>query len=263
MAPVELIDLQVPRPVVLAEKNIVIERGERCAHVHDRAQFILTTRGVLTVEVDERLWLVPQGSSIWLPAGHEHAARARGRTQMYFLFVDHDAVPSMPRHTACTLAVSALFRELLGVATQFPKLYDVDGAEGRLIEVLLDQLVAAKADDLHLPMPEHPKLRRIVEMLIANPAERTTIAAWAKRVGASERTLTRLLLRETGMSFGRWRRQLDVIVALDRLNRGAPVQEVALDLGYESASAFITMFKKTLGKPPARYLADRNRIAAA
>ena len=36
------------------------------------------------------------------------------------------------------------------------------------------------------------------------------------------------------------------------------VQTVALDLGYESASGFVTMFRKAVGKPPARYLAERN-----
>jgi AraC-like DNA-binding protein len=36
------------------------------------------------------------------------------------------------------------------------------------------------------------------------------------------------------------------------------VQRVALDLGYESASGFVTMFRKAVGKPPARYLAEKN-----
>ena len=35
------------------------------------------------------------------------------------------------------------------------------------------------------------------------------------------------------------------------------MQRVALDLGYENASGFITMFRKAVGQPPARYLADR------
>jgi len=42
---------------------------------------------------------------------------------------------------------------------------------------------------------------------------------------------------------------------LQRLSSGASVQSVAYDLGYESASAFITMFKAALGKPPAKYIA--------
>jgi AraC-like DNA-binding protein len=61
------------------------------------------------------------------------------------------------------------------------------------------------------------------------------------------------------MTFGRWRQQLHVLIALRLLSAGSSVQTVSQDLGYESPSAFIAMFKKSLGKPPARYLADRAR----
>ena len=59
------------------------------------------------------------------------------------------------------------------------------------------------------------------------------------------------------MSFRRWRQQFQVMFALERLAEGHSVQTVAFDLGYESASAFITMFKGVLGKPPANFLASR------
>jgi AraC-like DNA-binding protein len=59
------------------------------------------------------------------------------------------------------------------------------------------------------------------------------------------------------MSFGRWRQQLHVILALQWLTRGDSVQSVATDLGYESASSFVTMFRKLIGTSPARYMAQR------
>jgi methylphosphotriester-DNA--protein-cysteine methyltransferase len=46
---------------------------------------------------------------------------------------------------------------------------------------------------------------------------------------------------------------------LQRLAEGTAVQTVALDLGYESSSAFVAMFRKILGKPPMKFLADRTR----
>lgn len=48
-----------------------------------------------------------------------------------------------------------------------------------------------------------------------------------------------------------------MILSLQRLAKGDNVQRVALDLGYENASGFITMFRKTVDQPPARFLADR------
>jgi AraC-like DNA-binding protein len=47
---------------------------------------------------------------------------------------------------------------------------------------------------------------------------------------------------------------LHLIVALRELTSGASVQQVSADLGYDSVAAFITMFKKALGKPPGKYL---------
>jgi AraC-like DNA-binding protein len=72
--------------------------------------------------------------------------------------------------------------------------------------------------------------------------------------------LNRLLVQETGLSFGRWRHQLHVILAIQSLSRGASVKNVASDLGYESASSFVTMFRKVLAKSPARYMAERRDL---
>jgi AraC-like DNA-binding protein len=58
---------------------------------------------------------------------------------------------------------------------------------------------------------------------------------------------------ETGMSFGAWRQQLRLLRALERIAAGDAVTTVALELGYESPSAFIAMFRKALGVSPGRY----------
>src|SRR6266702_150547 len=50
--------------------------------------------------------------------------------------------------------------------------------------------------------------------------------------------------------------QLHLIVAIRELASGASVQQVSADLGYESVTAFITMFKKALGMPPAKHLSS-------
>jgi AraC-like DNA-binding protein len=156
-----------------------------------------------------------------------------------------------------------LLRELLLKATGLPGLYALNGREGRLIATLLDELAAAPVEDLHLPLPRDVRLRRLIDMMLAQPADKSTLAEWGHRIGVSERSLSRLLLKELGMSFGDWRRQLHVTLALQRLSKGETVQTVALDLGYENSSGFVTMFRKTVGKPPARYLWDRKHMAAA
>ena len=96
-----------------------------------------------------------------------------------------------------------------------------------------------------------------MDAIVASPADASTADTWARRVGIGERTLNRLLVKETGLSFGRWRQRLHVTLAIQRMARGASVQQVATELGYASASSFVTMFRKPLGTSPARYMAHR------
>ncbi|MGK9414595.1 AraC family transcriptional regulator [Pseudomonas cedrina] len=246
----------ISRPVVALSATWVTKDWENARHQHRKAQLIYSVRGILNCEIDDGVWIVPPQCAIWIPGDLPHAARGAGETECYCLFVEPDAAPDLPK-TCCTISVSPLLRELLLKAAGFPELYAQGGREDRLIAALLDELVAAPVEDLHLPMPRDPRLRRLVEMMLAAPSDKTSKADWATRIGLSERSMSRLLLHEIGMSFGRWRRQLHVILALQRLTKGESVQTVALELGYENASGFVTMFRKAVGKPPARYLSDR------
>ena len=205
---------------------------------------------------------MPPRCAVWIPDNVPHSVTFAGQVEVYVLFVDPDVASALPRQ-CCTLSIlPPLLQHLLLHVTEMPVLYDVDGADGRIAMVLLDQLSLAPVEKLNFPMPVDARLRRIAAALMADPSDRATIDEWAGRMAVAPRTLTRTLQRETGMSFGRWRQQLHILIrAATARPRGRPVQTVAFDLGYEGASAFITMFRKAMGKPPARYLAER-RIAA-
>lgn len=246
----------VSRPVVALSATSVKKDWENARHQHRKAQLIYSLRGILNCEIEDGVWIVPPQCAVWIPGDLPHAARGAGETECYCLFVEPDAAPELPK-TCCTIAVSPLLRELIMKVAGFPEFYAQGGREDRLIATLLDELVAAPVEDLHLPMPRDPRLRHLVEMMLDDPTDKTAKADWATRIGMSERSMSRLLLHEIGMSFGRWRRQMHVILALQRLTKGESVQTVALELGYENASGFVTMFRKAVGKPPARYLSDR------
>jgi AraC-like DNA-binding protein/quercetin dioxygenase-like cupin family protein len=247
---------RLSRPVVAAGSAKVSRNWEAATHQHRKAQLFYAVRGVLKCEIEDGVWIVPPQCAVWIPGNMPHSARGSGETECYCLFVEPDAAPGLP-NVCCTIEVSPLLRELLLAAVGFGESYPRGGREDRLIATLLDELMAAPVEDLHLPAPRDPRLRHLAELLLANPTERISIGDWASRIGMSERSMSRLLLQEVGMSFGRWRRQLHVILSLQRLSKGESVQSVALDLGYENASGFVTMFRKAVGKPPARYLADR------
>ncbi len=259
----------VPRPVVtvgaigvdmktLDEKAAALyrERKEMGAHHHRKGELLLAMHGVLTCEVEGSLWIVPPQSAIWVPGGVVHRFVAAGRLECYVAFVDPSVASNLPS-TCCALSATPLLRELLIRSASLPTMYADGGMESHLVTLLLDEIAAAPIGNLHLPMPTDARLRRIVEMITATPSDRSTMATWAKRVGMSERTLARAVTRQTGMSFGRWRQQLHLMLAVQWLGVGTSVQQVADDLGYESASSFVSMFRKRLGAPPARYMAER------
>jgi AraC-like DNA-binding protein/quercetin dioxygenase-like cupin family protein len=250
----------VPRAVVAIGGTLVTKGFEMPVHQHRKAQLVLTLRGIVRCEADLSVWIVPPRCAVWIPGNLPHSVTVAGYVEVYCLFVEPDAAPALPKQ-CCTLSISPLLERLLLHVTQMPVLYEVDGADARIATVLLDQLSLAPVEKLNFPMPADAKLRKIASALMADPSDRATIDDWGRRMAVAPRTLTRVLTRETGMSFGRWRQQLHILIALQRLDQGASVQTVALDLGYEGASAFVTMFRKALGKPPARYLAERRILA--
>ncbi len=250
----------VPRAVSAIGMEKVTEVAGK-PHSHPRAQLILAARGVVTCDVSEALWMVPPQCALWIPGGMLHAVRAVGEVELYMLFLDPEVAKGAPTD-CCTLSITPLLRELVIAASNLPPLYDRDGPPGRLVQTMLDELVVAPVERLHLPLPADPRLRKIADGQIADPANRATITDWARHVAMSERSLVRLVQKDTGMSFGAWRQQFQIILALERLAEGAQVQAVALELGYESASSFITMFKKAMGQPPGKYLATGQERAA-
>ncbi|WP_037006613.1 AraC family transcriptional regulator [Pseudomonas asplenii] len=224
------------------------------SHDHRKGQLILSLHGAVSCEVRNALWLVPPQHAVWIPGSTPHSCRVTKNARTCFLFVEPGAAV-MPE-ACCTVAITPLVREMiLHLAEQEPG-YHSEGKTARLVAVLLEQLSDAPLKELYLPISNHPKIKQIADTLFADPGDRTTLREWATRLATSERTLARLVEGTTGLSFGRWRQQLHLMIALSHLAEGVSVQRVAGILGYDSVNAFITMFKKALGKPPTQYFSS-------
>ncbi|MER9104635.1 helix-turn-helix transcriptional regulator [Mesorhizobium sp. M0848] len=247
------LDLDVDDPAALAiavRVDIPDTRAEVPAHRHRKGQLVFALGGGVTCRVPSGLWMVPPHCGVWIPGGMEHSNVATANARIFFVYIEPGAADLPER--CCTLSISPLLRELIIELSD--RLQD-DEARGELLtKILLTELPRMAVQQLHLPISSEPRLNRIAEALAQDPADRSTLAEWANRVALSESSLARLVAKETGLSFGRWRQQLHLIVAIRELASGKSVQQVSGDLGYGSVTAFITMFKKALGKPPAKYL---------
>ncbi|ROR15451.1 hypothetical protein EC836_101958 [Erwinia sp. JUb26] len=152
---------------------------------------------------------------MWIPGGIPHSAKATWNAHLNYLFIEPGAA-ALPEK-CCMLAISPLIKELVGRLTREDINFEAESHAGRLTRVTLDELVTMPQQKLSLPVSTHPKIRAMADALVSQPEDRSTFKVWAKRLALSERSLARLMLRETGLTFGRWRQQLHLIVALREL----------------------------------------------
>jgi AraC-like DNA-binding protein len=221
-------------------------------HSHRRAQLIYATTGTMRVSTDDGMWIVPPQRALWMPGGVRHSIVMLGEVSMRTLYLLSDAAPFMP--SAChVLPVSPLLRELIVRATELPVQYDETGPAGHVMALILAELRGLRSLPLQLPMPRDARLRSVCQALLKAPGDQRPLAAWAKQSNASARTLARRFHSETGLSFGAWRQQARLLEAMGRLGGGEAVTQVALDLGYESVSAFSAMFRRAAGTTPSHY----------
>ena len=119
--------------------------------------------------------------------------------------------------------------------------------------VLVDLLQPVAMATIDVRWPTDDRARQVADRLAASPADGRTLAEWGRDVGASERTLARAFVAETGVSFGRWRTLVRIQAALTALARGEPVGNVARRVGYDSDSAFVQAFRRETGVTPGPY----------
>ncbi|MEV0068176.1 helix-turn-helix transcriptional regulator [Amycolatopsis sp. NPDC050768] len=228
---------------------------------HPRGHLVYAARGVLSVHTGQGTSIVPANRVAWTPAGATHHHRAHGDTDMRIVFLPPSLARLVPGHPA-VFAASDLARSALLTLTG-PRNYDpsarpLDPApRARLRRVLVDELHEAPEQPLHLPQPHDDRLRALARALHETPADNTPLTDLGRTVGASARTLSRLLHDELGMTFYEWRTQLRIYHALILLSEGHDTTHVAHACGWANPSHFIAAFTKLVGTTPGRHRAGR------
>jgi AraC-like DNA-binding protein len=246
---------RVPRAVSALASSY--PKGHAIApHRHPRAQLIFALHGVMTVRAAGSMWTVPATHALWMPAGVEHAIRMDSAVEMRSLYLETRRASGTPKDCE-VLFVTPLLRELVVRAMDVPPLYDPRGPDGRVMRLIVDEIAAARAEPMGLPMPADPRLARLCDRVLADLAASAPIGQLGRAVGLSERSVIRLFQRETGLTFGRWQQQARLLRAFALFDEGMGVTEVALELGYSSGAAFTKMFRRLLGAPPRAVMARR------
>lgn len=241
----------ISRPII----GLRVELEESTAtgsHSHGKAELLYLMAGQVTVVAGAQAWVVPPLSALWIPSGVPHTTYSAGPLQAGVVFFE--LAPGIAPPAACQIvAVQPLMRELVMRALHIGLDPVARERDEHLAAILLDELATAPGQALDLPFPTDARLCRLAKAVIDLPSRQIGLKEWGARIGVGERTLNRLFVGDLGMTFLRWRQQLHVRLAIRHLTSKRPVGLIAFELGYESSSAFIAMFKSVTGATPARF----------
>ena len=221
-------------------------------HSHEKHQLLYAIEGVMVVHSAQSQWTVPSNRGFWMPCGQVHSLRCVGALKMRSVFVRPDAFPNLPSDTKA-VSISPLLSELIKASVSLKPPYAEDSRDARIMHLILDELALLPALPLSLPQPADLRIQQICQALQDGPGDASTVADWSERLGLDQKTIQRLFRKETAMTFGQWRQQARLLLALERIAVGEKIIDVALELGYESPSAFTSMFKKQFGKTPSQF----------
>ncbi|WP_394788729.1 AraC family transcriptional regulator [Rhodoferax sp.] len=241
------------------------------SHRHARGQLFGAVRSLLSVAVEMGVevqadasdlragqWVVPASHALWVPPRHLHGLQSHGAFHGWSVYIAESACAALPPQP-CLLRTSGLLREAVARAATWPP-GPLDAAQTRVAAVLMDEISSLPHEPFGLPMPRDTRLLRMARALAEAPGDVRTLEAWADVIGMAPRSLMRRFAVETGFSFSAWRQRARLMRALEMLAARAPVTTVALDLGYDNVSAFIAMFRRSLGVTPGQYFGDRHGL---
>jgi AraC-like DNA-binding protein len=222
-------------------------------HAHPWSQLVFAARGALTVAVADRTWVVPAHRALWVPAGMPHRVETLGEVSLRTLYLASG--PSAgPGAAICVLSVSGLLHQLILAAVRAGPLVADVAVHAHLAGLIAHEVSTATMLDLALPLPMDVRARRVADRVRADLRDSRTLAELAQGTGASPRTIERLFLAETRLSFGQWRQQARMQHALRRLAEAVDVATVAGECGYESVSAFVSRFRQAFGVTPGQFV---------
>jgi AraC-like DNA-binding protein len=223
-------------------------------HAHDSGQFILVETGISHLRTELGSWIIPARRVAWVPPGVRHASKPSGGG-IGWVVIAPPELRNLPGDV-CVLRASALMIASLQRLTQ---LTSNDGSMRRLLwEVVAAEVSAAQPEQLEVPMPTAPRLLKAAQSVLTSPTAAASLDKLAARAGMSRRSFARHFRSETGLPYARWKRAVIAQHALELVAAGHKVSSVALDVGYESVSAFIAMFRRQYGESPRQFLVDNS-----
>ncbi|WP_432838555.1 helix-turn-helix domain-containing protein [Dactylosporangium sp. CA-092794] len=230
---------------IVAESELTGVPTEWSPHSHPMHELVWVRGGTLTSRVGNRIFTVPAGFGLWIPAGVVHGGRLTAKVNFCDAFFAPDRTPvafAGPTSIAMTPLLESLLLRLVRK--------DLDAEARARTEAVVFDVLEPSERQFALALPGDPRIDAIAEALLDDPADDRGLQEWAAHLGLSDRTITRAFRSATGLSFAQWRQALRIHGALVLLSEGADVRRVSEWLGYAQPSTFIAAFRRVMRVTP-------------
>ena len=215
-------------------------------HKHDTGQLIYMKEGFCIGQAEHNQWLIQKGMLVWIPPNISHYAECKYSASLIAMYVPPKIAETWP-DKIMLIDASKL---AIGIVDKFATSKIPTTKAIKLLDFLLEELIGCKPSKNILPLPTDRRLVQITQSIIRNPAIKVSLNEWAQKVGACERTLSRLFIKETGLSYKYWINRLKHNEALTGLRDGLTNEELSLKLGFASGDSFSHWFKAEFSCSP-------------
>jgi AraC-like DNA-binding protein len=216
------------------------------SHKHDVAQLSYTIEGILRTEIDNKMFIIPPNMAIFIPPNHEHKIGMQKTIKIENLYFDNNYINNLPTKTQL-IAISELAKQVIFKICSL----GIDNKDSPLTKslftILLEEINSSIHLDYAIRIPTDPKLLKVYSLFNNCQDKFPQLEEAAECACVNIRTLTRLFIKDTGLNFVTWKQQFMFIRSLELLQQYKQTTLVAYQLGYNSESAFINMFKKMSG----------------
>ncbi|MCS3429678.1 helix-turn-helix domain-containing protein [Klebsiella sp. BIGb0407] len=218
-------------------------------HCHKKGQLLFSQQGCMRITLNDSICLLPPARVAWIPPGVMHRVQIRGVVGYRSIYVDNQRHSTFSPHVE-VLSVTALLREILErIAFADFSINWRQGAAAHIWAVCEDEINSAWRESTFLPLPKDRRLKCLSEMELPPLLQQLAV-----NNGATGKTISRIMMKETGLNYQQWRQQWRLFKAIELLAEAYPVTEIASILEFSSDSAFATFFRNMTGSTPRAYM---------
>lgn len=232
-----------------------VGRHDSGMHSHNKGQLLYAPKGCITFSLQDSICILPPTKAVWIPPNTPHSAHMINVVSYRSLYFDVSRFNCPEQLTM--IEINEVLRALINKMALWP--WDITEDEiANTNNLFWEEFSAAKRYSFTLPLPTNKRLLPFANQVEKPEFIAPTITTLANQIGASNKTVTRLFKKETGMSYQEWKQQWRLFKSVELLSKGQQVADVAYQLAFSSDSAFIAFFKKQTGQTPLAFMKSKS-----